>query len=441
MKKTILALAGFLLLAGVGVAQEDGAKTAKSAGKALATYNMDRANNNAKLTEAKTKIDQALQSADAQALPSAWLTKGDVYSTFIENDMARRMIDAKTPLSGDNDALVAFDAYKKAYELAVKKYDKSDAVKGITAVQPHLINIGVEKYSSGAYDKSYASFQASIQAHEILKGNTQKSILDDTKQLEDITYFTGKSASLAKMNKEALVYYEKLYTQGTENPDVYQSMYDAKLALGDEAGALKNLEEGRKKFPNDPSLLFSEINVYLKANKLSELTDRLKQAIKQEPSNIGLYVTLGNVYDNLYQGALKDKNDKGAKEYFDEASSFYNQALAKDPKSVDATYSLGALYYNKAALRTQEMNALPDNDFSAAGLKKLEVIKNEIMGLFDQALPYFQKAEGLNPNDQNTLIALTEIYARKEDDLSLTFKKRLEVVKGGGKNPDSYFKQ
>ncbi|MEI6408413.1 MAG: hypothetical protein WCR52_03450 [Bacteroidota bacterium] len=440
MKKTILALAGFLLLAGVGVAQEDGAKNAKSAGKALATYNMDRANNNAKLTEAKQKIDQALQTTEAQALPSAWLTKGDVYSTFIENDMARRLIDQKAPLTGDNDALIAYDAYKKAYDIAVKKYDKSDAVKGISAMQAHLINIGVDKYSAGAYDKSFASFRAALQAHDVLKENSQKSILDDAKQLDDITYFTGKSASLAKLNKEALVYYEKLYTKGTENTDVYQSIYDAKIAMGDEAGAAKILDEGRKKFPNDPSLLFTEINVYLKAGKLSELTDRLKQAIKQEPNNVGLYVTLGNVFDNLYQGALKDKNDKGAKEYFDEASSYYNQALAKDPKSVDAVYSLGALYYNKAALRTQEMNALPD-DFSSAGLKKSEAFKNEIMGLFDQALPYFQKAESLNPNDTNTLIALTEIYARKEDDLSLTFKKRLEVVKAGGKNPDSHFKQ
>lgn len=441
MKKTILALAGFLLLAGVGVAQEDGAKTAKSAGKALATYNMDRANNNAKLTEAKQKIDQALQTAEAQLLPSAWLTKGDVYSTFIENDMARRILDPKAPLTGDNDALIAFESYKKAYEIAVKKYEKSDAIKGIINAQPHLINIGVDKYSTGAYDKSFASFQGALQAHDILKSNEQKSTLDDAKQLEDITYFTGKSASLAKMDKEALVYYDKLYTKGTENTDVYQSIYDAKMALGDEPAALKILDEGRKKFPNDPSLLFTEINVYLKTGKLTELTDRLKQAINQEPNNVGLYVTLGNVYDNLYGSALKDKNDKAATEYFDQASSFYNQALGKDPKAVDAIYSLGALYYNKAALRTQEMNALPDNDFSAAGLKKLEVLKNEIMGLFDQALPFFQKAESLNPNDINTLIALTEIYARKEDDLSLTFKKRLDLVKSGSKNTESHFKQ
>jgi hypothetical protein len=62
------------------------------------------------------------------------------------------------------------------------------------------------------------------------------------------------------------------------------------------------------------------------------------------------------------------------------------------------------------------------------------------MSLFDQALPYFQKAESLDPNDTNTLIALNEIYARKEDELSLEFKKRLDTVRSGGKNASSHFK-
>ncbi|MDX2282420.1 MAG: hypothetical protein NW218_22705 [Saprospiraceae bacterium] len=439
MKKTFLALVGFLCIASsVATAQEDGAKLAKSAGKALATFNMDRANNKAKLEDAKMKIDQALQTPEAQALPSAWLTKGDVYTTLIEGDMARRMIDPKAPLSGDNDALVAFAAYKKAYEIAVKKYDKTDAVKGILGIESNLINVGVEKYTAAAYDKAFYSFQGALEANEILKANEQKSSLDDPKQLDEITYFTGKSASLAKMTKEAVPYYERLYKKGTDNADVYQGLYDAKTEMGDAAGADKILVEGRTKFPEDPSLLFTEINALLKAGKLDELIDRLKQAIKKEEGNIGLYVTLGNVYDNLFQSMLKEKNDAKATEYFTEANKYYGQALARDPKNVDATYSIGALYYNKAAFLTQEMNAI--TDFSSAGLKKLDALKNQVMGLFDQALPYFQKAESLNPNDTNTLVALTEIFARKEDELSLEFKKRLNVVKGGGKNETAYFK-
>jgi hypothetical protein len=42
----------------------------------------------------------------------------------------------------------------------------------------------------------------------------------------------------------------------------------------------------------------------------------------------------------------------------------------------------------------------------------------------------------------NTLIALKEIYAKKDQlDLSKEFKTRLELVQGGGKNEKSYFPQ
>jgi tetratricopeptide (TPR) repeat protein len=431
MKKTILVLAGALAMSLTAFAQEDGVKMAKSAGKSFTTYNMSPTENGAKLQEAKQKIDQALQTAEAQALPSAWITQGDIYSTIVQAEVTRRSFDPNVKLSGDNDALVAYNAYKKAYDIATKKVDKSD--------EPHLINIGVEKYQQAAYDKAYYSFAGALGAHEVLKGNGDKSALDDKKTYDEIFYFSGKAAALAKLNKEATAVFEKLYTQGSDNADVYQSLYDLRAAANDEAGATKVLEEGRKKFPEDPGLLFTEINTYLKAGKLDQLTDRLKQAIKQEPNNVSLYITLGNVYDNLFQSQLKEKNDAKSTEYFNQAKDYYNQALGKDPKNVDAIYSLGALYYNKAAFKTQEMNALPE-DYSSAGLKKLESYKTEIMKNFDEALPYFQKAESINPNDLNTLIALTEIYARKEDELSLEFKKRMNKVKEGGRNDAPHFK-
>jgi tetratricopeptide (TPR) repeat protein len=440
MKKILFALAGFLMSANLASAQPDeGAKLAKGAGKALTSYNMDPAGNTAKLEEAKQKIEEALKLPDAQAIASAWITKGDIYNTLLNRDLAKRMIDPKAPLTGDNDALAAFEAYKKGYEISTKKYEKSDAIKGINEVYGHLINIGVSKYEAKEYDKSFHSFQATLQAHDLLKENKMKSFLDEPGKYDEQMYSTALIATLAGRNADAIKYFEILYKKGSDNPSVYDGLYNAKVASGDEAGANEVLTEGRKKFPDDSALLFSEINSYLKSGRLAELTGRLEQAIRQEPNNVGLYVTLGNVYDNLYQAMQKEKNDAKAKEYFELAKAQYATALEKDPKNADANYSLGALYYNQAAVRTQEMNALPD-DFSSAGLKKMQTMRDEVMSLFDQALPYFQKAESLNPNDLSTLIALNEIYARKEDELSSEFKKRLEVVKAGGKNPASHFK-
>jgi len=151
-------------------------------------------------------------------------------------------------------------------------------------------------------------------------------------------------------------------------------------------------------------------------------------------------VTLGNVYDNLYQREITAKNEAKSKEYFDQAVQNYSEASRIDPKNANALYSMGALYYNKAALLTQELNSLPE-DFSAAGMKKYNGIKEQITGLFDQSLPFLKKAESLDPNDLNTIIALSEIFARKDElELMKEFKSRLDTIKGGGKVSTPYFK-
>jgi len=345
----------------------------------------------------------------------------------------------QAPVASDSDALVAFESYRTALETpAATQREVGDAIRGISAVQARLVNIGTANFEAQQYEKAFLSFQASLRAHDILTTRNQTSALADPGQHDQIVQATALSARLAGRNADALKYHTDLYSKGNATADIYDGLYALRLNSGDEAGAMKALQEGRARYPGDTALLFTEINAFLKKGQLIELTDRLKRAIETEPANIGLYVTLGNVYDNLYQTASTQSNAAKAAEYFDEALKYYTQAAARDPRNLDATYSLGSLYYNKAALRTQTLTALAE-DYSKEGMKRYDAGKAEVMGLFDQALPYFQKAESIDANDVNTLIALKEIYARKEDTLSSEFKSRLEVVQGGGKNATSYF--
>ncbi len=440
MKKSLLSLVALLFLTNFSEAQ-DAAKMAKGASKALASYFVDQVGNAAKLQEAKQKVDEGVAMPDAATNQSFWQTRGEVYGALTQRDFIKKQLNPAYQMTGDNDALEAFNAFKKAYELAEKKFQKTDAMKGISEnnLQPAMINMGADKYTAKEYEKAYRSFVGAIQAHDLLAENKLPSNLDDKSQYETYVYYAGVAATQGKMLKEALDILNLVYKTGNANADVYQIMYEAKVAMKDTAGAQAILEEGRKKHPDDTALLFAEINVYLAAGKLDELTSRLTEAIKKEPGNAGLYTTLGSVYDHLYQKALEEKNDVAAKNAFDEAMKNYEAALKIDPKNVDATYSTGALYYNKAAIVTKRMLEMPE-DMSSAGLKKYEEMKAEMMGLFDQALPYFQKAESLNPNDVNTLIALKEIYTRKEDDLALEIKKRLDKVQAGEKNETSHFK-
>lgn len=447
MKKVLFALVGMFLFTVSSYAQEvNGPKLAKSAGKALAAFNQDPGGNKSKLEEARNKIEEALKTPEAQALPSAWIIKGDIYSTRLMNELAMQSINPNATLSGDNDAVVAFEAFKKAYDMPeIKKYEKSQVIDGVVLLQPQLINMGVGKYSNKVYEKAYVSFKAALDAHDMLSENKKKSLFDEKQEYNDQVYFTGLMASLAKRYEDALPMYELLYKQGTDSVQVYEDLYNTRMALKDEEGALSVMKEGRKKFPKSSSLLFAEINYYIIKERLNDLTGSLEQAIAQEPENASLYRALGDVYNSLFAKTLEDttqtREQKAPKmkEYADMAKKNFKAAIEKEPNNTDFNYSLGALLYNETNTLAQEMNAT--SFATAAGQKRYKELKAQMLLGVEDAIEYFQKAESLDPNDPNTLAALIQAYGRKEDEaLYMEFKKRLDVVKAGGTNPVSYFK-
>ncbi|MCB0567182.1 MAG: hypothetical protein KDD01_22680 [Phaeodactylibacter sp.] len=440
MKKLILGLLAVLLI--TTAYAQDGKKALKEANKAFGAYNIDPTGNKAKLTEAVEQIDLALEDAEIAKDPTAWDTKGKIYNEITNQIVAIRQlgIGSMDELPKvEHPAREAAKAFMKAYELAEKKWQTKDALKGFQLAQGNLSNMGIFLYEDQDYDGAFQDFKMVVDLHEKLTKEGEKSALDEKEDYNNQLYITGLAALNAGEPEAASGYFQKLYEMKYDKAAIYEALYKIK-ADDDVEAAYKYLEEGRKLFPDDVSLLFAEINHFLRINKLNELIEKLELAIAKEPDNVSLYSTMGNVYDNLYQKEAQGGDAERSKEYFDKALSYYNQAIEKDPTYSDAVYSIGALYYNKAAAMTLELNKLAE-DYSKEGLKKYESLKEQIFAEFDKALPHFQKAEALNPNDMNTLIALKEIYARKDDlEKSNEFKERLDKVQAGEKIESSYFK-
>ncbi|MCB9265676.1 MAG: hypothetical protein H6558_11660 [Lewinellaceae bacterium] len=441
MKKLILGLMAILLI--TAAYAQDGKKALREANKAFGAYNLDPTGNKAKLTEAVEQINLALEDPEIAKDPSAWASKGEIY-----NEIANQVVAVRQLGMGSLDELPkvkhpaqeAAEAYIKSYELADKKWQTKDALKGFQIAQGNLSNMGIFLYEDQDYKGAFEDFKMAVTLHEKLKKEGEKSSLDAEDDYNNQLYITGLAALNGGQPEAAAEYFRKLYEMKYDKAAIYEALYKIEADKDIEA-AYKYLEEGRKLFPDDVSLLFAEINHFLRINKLDELIGKLEMAIQKEPDNVSLYSTLGNVYDNLQQREMKDGNEEKAQEYFDKALKYYNQAVEKDPEYSDAVYSIGALYYNRAASMTQELNKYAD-DYSKEGLKKYEDLKDKIFKEFDKALPYFQKAEALNPSDMNTLIALKEIYARKDDlEMSNEFKERLEKVQNGEAIEASYFKK
>lgn len=448
MKKLVFAFVAFLLVG--SLAAQDHEKAYKKASRLLGSYNLDPTSTE-KLEQAMEKIDYAL-TGDLSGLKNPsdpYLVKGEIYNTIANTQITNLTLAKENPaLAGkagsqinvENPAKTAFEALTKALELATKKNHKKDALAALLENQGHTSNTGIIAFENKDYKSSFVNFENVVKAHDLIKGAGGESSLDKDGAYDNQLYLIGLAGLNAKMYDNAKPYLIKLYEKGTDEPLVYSSLYSIEAEKDPEA-AYPYLEAGRKKFPDEASLLFTEINHFLKIGKLDELIGRLNTAIEKEPDNISLYTTLGNVYDNLYQKEAEAGNTEKEKEYFDSALKNYKMAVDKDAKNVDAHYSMGALYFNKAAVVTQAMMALQD-DLTKEGTRKYNAYKEEAGELFKLALPHFKKAESLNANDMNTLIALKEIFARTNDiEKSNEFKQRMETVKSGGSNPASYFNE
>lgn len=330
-----------------------------------------------------------------------------------DDQFAARLLNPEAPLANPMAGVEAFQVYAQALEVAEKKGDIKKALAGISETETHLNNLGAGLYQTGDYAGAFANFDTSMKAYELLNANGKESRLNDDVLRSDQELFAGITAFYSDNFEAAMPYYQKLYDAGTEEPSIYEGLYSM-LSKTDPAAADEILVAGREKFPENTTLLFTEINKYLQEGNLDVLIEKLEAARAAEPDNLSVVTTLGSVYDQLHVKATEDGDDAKATEYFDAALGVYEEVLAKDDSNFDAYYSSGALFYNKAANLAPMINELA-NDFSAEGTKKYDTLKKQMDDTFGEALPYFKKAEGINAADRNTIIALKEIYARQNN--------------------------
>jgi hypothetical protein len=435
MKSLILGILAFTLTVG-SISAQAPADLIKAASKAVKGIGGKKE----KVAAAETAVDAMMKAPENANSWEALLTKGKFYNELTSIDRSGRQIAQLTGKTHKTEyvkaPLQATEALIAASKATQDKKQLKEILAGLSEVQGDLNASASELTDAKDYAGAYDAFYKVIQIHDVLKANGSKSNLDKADDMARQLNWAGLLSVYSEKEKESVPLYERLIAAGKDTTYVYSALYKVYVE-SDKDKAIGFLTKGREKYPDDSQLLFTEINHYLKEGKLEVLLDRLKKGIEKEPTNANLYYTLGNVYDNLAQ---KETDEAKIKSYNEEAFKLYNKTLELDPKNSDAIYSIGAVYYNKAAAYSKEMKKL-ESDFSKEGQKKYEAAEKLMKEEFDKALPYFQKAEAVNANDQNSLIALKEIYARKGDmEKSGEMKKRLDTIQGGGKNAASYHK-
>ncbi len=440
MKKILFTLTTLIFSVAL-FAQEDPEKALNKAGRALTTYNMNPIDNSGKLKEAMDMIEIAANGEATKGNVKTWQVRGEIYSALADEDVKMISLQPKGAepfkLKYPDAAMKSAESFIKAVELSQKKYETKDALKGIQELSLKLNMYGNNHLTRSDYANSYKTFDMMLTLNDLVKKNNEPAIVPDS-IIGEQKYLIAYCANLSGDKAKAKMVFKELYDAGTNEPGVYAQYFTLRKEEGD-ADAIKILETGRSKFPDNTEILFAEINYYLETKQYEKLEIKLKEAIAKEPNNPSVRAALGNVYLELFNKEFAvNKDSELAQSHFNNSISYFEQAIQIKPDMFDALYSIGSLYFNKAVVLIKSSNDLPATKEGIAQSKKME---EEAKALMNKGLPHFQKAESMEPNDLNTLIALTEIYARLSDfDKSKEFKSRQQVVRDGGKNAASFFK-
>jgi len=357
---------------------------------------------NSNFIEAKDYIDQAFNNEKTSNEPKMWNYRAKIYL-----EISRLQLKDST-VSIDKDAIFkASEAHTKCLQtnkrgkIVVRKWTSEEDVRNNLSLCVNLLfKMGENTYKSKEYN---------------LALNYYKEILDliaydiPGVKKNDVIFNMVYVAKALKDAKMAEKYLQQLIDSDYNEPYIYAFMSESMIDQKENDRALDYLSIGRKKYPTNEILLNTEINLYIKLNKLSDLIVKFTEAIELDPVNSMLYFNRGTIYD-------QEKDTENAEKD-------YMKAIELNPLYFEANYNLGALYFNLGVETIKKANATSNNNTH----RKL---KKAAESLFAKALPYMEAAHQIDANDENTMTSLKQLYYRNGDYAkSDEIKKKLENLK------------
>ena len=327
---------------------------------------------------------------------------------FYFNQMGQLALIVVTKPVVENALDGALEAYRKAYEVDLKKSKSKDISEGLAIIAQKYLDEGMNSYTFGDLAKASKYFEKAVDASA-----TEPLARLDTTAL----YNAGYTAWAVQDYERAAGFFEKCLGAGYyyDDGEVFAKLGDSYTKLGDAKKGAEILEQGFVKFPQSQSILIGLINYYMtsgeNADRLFVLIDEAK---KNEPNNASLYYVEGNIYKELKQ------NDKAVAAYY--------KCSEINPEYEFGYIGAGILYYELAIeLQEKASNELDDKKWTELNKQFEEALMN--------ALEPFEKAYAVSKDPQlkvSTAEYLKNIYYRFSSngpEYEAGYKKYDEVVK------------
>ncbi len=382
MKRTVLVLILMVFSASILYAQSRDIRRA------------ERQLNRGNIAEAKEFIEAAFEHAETETNAEAWVIKAQVFMEIaLAEEPAIRQLSANP-----------VDVADEAMQMAIK-YDTEDEhilpiQQGLLLLSELIFNQGVEAYNVSEWNNASSYF---LRAFEMGK---EFGAVDTT-----TLYNAALSAELGESYEQAFEMYKDLREMNYDQPYIYSSLANVSLALGDTLRGTELIQEGRRKYPDNLDLIFTEANIHIFTGDVPQARDVLSLAIERDPDNPNLYFAFGANFDRMAQDTTYTSDERDFA--FEQAIEAYENAISLRPDYFDAVYNLGVLYFNKGIRIFEEADERlrATHDFA-----QYEEDEKRFQEVWLKAQPYLERSKDMidedDPSYRIVIMSLVELYAR-----------------------------
>lgn len=212
---------------------------------------------------------------------------------------------------------------------------------------------------------------------------------------------------------EALAILEDAREEWPDEIEVIQQMANIHLGQGNTDEALATLEELIERDPDNPQFrlvygsqiyqLALEIDedIQERFDRLYDINQEIQDAAREQPPNEELVEELQQEFEDV-QNEIRELEDE-MYELSSKAEEELQQVTEMDPDNANAYSTLGIIYQNRAANVFEHRNLETDHE-------RAEELDQEGQELLREALPYYERAAELEPDNEEHWTQLFRIY-------------------------------